>query len=219
MNFSNALALMDSGFRCTRQEWKAKGDDVWVGMVRASQPITIYNMPKAWLESGKDNSRVVFGDWLGVKTATDVFIPWEAAQSDVFADDWTVYDLTIGDLAPNKNTSGAETSPKTIVTEISEPVNNVPQLVKSDAAPNNQVPTEVVNSDVYADATKFVNNKLNDTRAKRQRDKEKAAMRARVQAATSNSTPVIKPAPTKKSRVETEKAAMRARMNKALTKR
>ena len=180
MNFSNALALMDSGFRCTRQEWKAKGEDIWVGMVRASQPITIYNMPKPWLESGKDNSRIAFGDWLGVKTANDVFIPWEAAQSDVFATDWTVYDLVVGENARDKQIGGAEVVPATKVVEIPAPVDSLPKNARAESTPPPQVAAETVNPDVYADATKFVNDKLNDTRAKRQREAEKAAMRARM---------------------------------------
>lgn len=242
MNFSNALALMDSGFRCTRQEWKAKGEDIWVGMVRASQPITIYNMPKPWLESGKDNSRIAFGDWLGVKTANDVFIPWEAAQSDVFATDWTVYDLVVGENFRDKQIGGAEVVPATKVVEISAPVDSLPKTAIAESTPPPQVAAETVNPDVYADATKFVNDKLNDTRTKRQREAEKAAMRAKVAGAINNSKPGIKPGikPSAKtggkpsvkpstpksatnnkpaSRAEAEKAAMRARMNKALNKR
>lgn len=239
MNFSNALALMDSGFRCTRQEWKAKGEDIWVGMVRASQPITIYNMPKPWLESGKDNSRIAFGDWLGVKTANDVFIPWEAAQSDVFATDWTVYDLVVGENARDKQIGGAEVVPATKVVEIPTPVNSLPKTAIAESTPPPQVAAETVNPDVYADATKFVNNKLNDNRTKRQREAEKAAMRAKVAGAISkgNNTkvkqeakpsvkPGVNPSTPKSatnskpaSRAESEKAAMRARMNKALNKR
>lgn len=228
MNFSNALALMDSGFRCTRQEWKAKGEDIWVGMVRASQPITIYNMPKPWLESGKDNSRIAFGDWLGVKTANDVFIPWEAAQSDVFATDWTVYDLVVGENTRDKQIGGAEVVPATKVVEIPAPVDSLPKTAIAESTPPPQVAAETVNPDVYADATKFVNNKLNDNRTKRQREAEKAAMRAKVTGAISkgNNTkvkhetnPSAKPATKPASRAESEKAAMRARMNKALNKR
>ena len=227
MNFSNALALMDSGFRCTRQEWKAKGEDIWVGMVRASQPITIYNMPKPWLESGKGNSRIAFGDWLGVKTANDVFIPWEAAQSDVFATDWTVYDLVVGENTRDKQIGGAEVVPATKVVEIPTPVDSLPQNAHAESTPPPQVTAETVNPDVYADATKFVNNKLNDTRTKRQREAEKAAMRAKVTGAINNGKqvskpgikPSVKPATKPASRAESEKAAMRARMNKALNKR
>lgn len=239
MNFSNALALMDSGFRCTRQEWKAKGEDIWVGMVRASQPITIYNMPKPWLESGKDNSRIAFGDWLGVKTANDVFIPWEAAQSDVFATDWTVYDLVVGENARDKQIGGAEVIPATKVVEIPAPVDSLPKTAIAESTPLPQVAAETVNPDIYADATKFVNNKLNDNRTKRQREAEKAAMRAKVTGAIGkgNNTkvkqdakpsvkPGVKPNTPKSatnnkpaSRAESEKAAMRARMNKALNKR
>lgn len=235
MNFSNALALMDSGFRCTRQEWKAKGEDIWVGMVRASQPITIYNMPKPWLESGKDNSRIAFGDWLGVKTANDVFIPWEAAQSDVFATDWTVYDLVVGENDRGKQIGGAEVLPATKIVEIPAPVDSLPKNAIAESTPPSQVAAETVNPDVYADATKFVNNKLNENRTKRQREAEKAAMRAKVSGAINNGKPGVKssvktgvkpgmkqnkpnPVVSPQSRAEAEKAAMRARMNNALNK-
>lgn len=228
MNFSNALALMDSGFRCTRQEWKAKGEDIWVGMVRASQPITIYNMPKPWLESGKDNSRIAFGDWIGVKTSSDVFIPWEAAQSDVFANDWTVYDLVVGEDTHSQRVGGAEVIPTTKVVEIAPAVDSMPKTAVSESKPDPRVAAESINPRVYADATKFVNDKLNDNRVKRHREAEKAAMRAKVAGAINKGKPSVKPVtqppkPTPnakpQSRAEAEKAAMRSRMNTALNKR
>ena len=97
MNFTNALALMENGFRCTRKAWREAfpNANVWIGMVHASQPITIYNMPKHWLDSGKNGARIEFNDWIGIKDANDVFYPWEASQRDVLANDWAIVDMTV----------------------------------------------------------------------------------------------------------------------------
>ena len=97
MNFTNALALMENGFRCTRKAWREAfpNANVWIGMVHASQPITIYNMPKHWLDSGKNGARIEFNDWIGIKDANDVFYPWDAAQCDVLANDWAIVDMTV----------------------------------------------------------------------------------------------------------------------------
>ena len=97
MNFTNALALMENGFRCTRKAWREAFPtaNVWIGMVHASQPITIYNMPKHWLDSGKNGARIEFNDWIGIKDANDVFYPWEASQRDVLANDWAIVDMTV----------------------------------------------------------------------------------------------------------------------------
>ena len=97
MNFTNALALMENGFRCTRKAWREAfpNANVWIGMVHASQPITIYNMPKHWLDSGKNGARIEFNDWIGIKDANDVFYPWEASQRDVLANDWAIVDVSV----------------------------------------------------------------------------------------------------------------------------
>ena len=125
MNFTNALALMENGFRCTRKAWRDAypNANVWIGMVHASQPITIYNMPKHWLNSGKNGARIEFQDWIGIKDANDAFYPWDAAQCDVLANDWAIVDVSLPEVTANA----------TIDVAIVEPVQE--QVIKPNPAP------------------------------------------------------------------------------------
>lgn len=84
--FSRALDLLKHGSRVCRKGWKGKGMFILlVSLEDYSVPgipaVTGTNNPSYWRKQ----------PWIALKTADNGFVPWVASQSDLLADDWSVF--------------------------------------------------------------------------------------------------------------------------------
>lgn len=76
MNFGEAIELLKKGKRVARSGWNGKG--MWLTLVELWQ----YNPTKS------HSLGLVKLPWIGMKTATNDFVPWLASQTDMLAEDW-----------------------------------------------------------------------------------------------------------------------------------
>jgi hypothetical protein len=79
MNFGDALSLLKSGMRVARSGWNGK--NMWLVLVPAYDYVPSNGVPVALLGLQKL-------PWIGMKTATNDFVPWLASQTDMLAEDW-----------------------------------------------------------------------------------------------------------------------------------
>lgn len=79
MDFGQALAALKAGKKIARSGWNGNG--MWIMLI------------KGWtvdVEYATALHGLLPIPWIGMKTATDDFVPWLASQTDVLAEDWMV---------------------------------------------------------------------------------------------------------------------------------
>lgn len=84
LTFGLAVEALKKGHRVSRAGWNGKG--MWLALVEGPNwgigGTAPYDFPGA--------SHVSHGNFIGMKTADNKFVPWLASQTDVLADDWQV---------------------------------------------------------------------------------------------------------------------------------
>lgn len=81
MSFSHALEALKEGYKVARVGWNGK--NMWLKIV----PLDIAE--KISWEYAALNPL----PWIGMKTATEEFVPWLASQTDMLAEDWMIVDV------------------------------------------------------------------------------------------------------------------------------
>ncbi|MNM07339.1 hypothetical protein D3C81_173810 [compost metagenome] len=76
MNFGQAVELLKNGKKVGRVGWNGKG--MWLVLVNARN----YTV-----DAVRSGSHSVL-PFIGMKTASDEFVPWLASQTDMLAEDW-----------------------------------------------------------------------------------------------------------------------------------
>ena len=71
MNFGQALEALKNGDRVTREGWNGKG--MWLALQRPDE-----------------NSKMGL-PYLYIRTVTGKLVPWLASQTDMLAEDWSVW--------------------------------------------------------------------------------------------------------------------------------
>jgi hypothetical protein len=79
-----AVKEMQDGRRVRRAGWNGKG--MWLCIVPASSWY-LYNLPAIHTKENEPHTRGQCS-WVGMKTATEEFIPWLCSQTDLLAIDW-----------------------------------------------------------------------------------------------------------------------------------
>jgi len=74
LDFGDAIRTLKNGKKVARAGWNGKGMFL--------QLVNCYNVPVS------PTSALL--DWIGMKTADDCFVPWNASQVDVLAEDWEI---------------------------------------------------------------------------------------------------------------------------------
>lgn len=88
MNFGDALAVLKSGSRISREGWNGKG--MWLAY-QAGYPGGIPINANTATATGLPQGTVCkFLPYIMMKTASGEFVPWLASQTDVLAEDWAV---------------------------------------------------------------------------------------------------------------------------------
>ena len=77
-SFSEALEALKEGKRVARQGWNGK--NMWIVLVKQSN----YSV-----DAVRSGSYCVL-PFIGMKTATDEFVPWLCSQTDMLAEDWLI---------------------------------------------------------------------------------------------------------------------------------
>ncbi|MCK5614712.1 DUF2829 domain-containing protein [Candidatus Pacearchaeota archaeon] len=78
MNFGLAIEALKMGKKVARTGWNGKGMHLEI--------VKEYTLP----ESKLGHLRNGLLPWIGMKTATDGFVPWLASQTDMLSDDWEI---------------------------------------------------------------------------------------------------------------------------------
>ena len=73
LNFGQAIEALKKGQKVARQGWNGKG--MWLEYV-SNESEMYKEFPKL--------------PYIGMKTATNEFVPWLASQTDVLAEDWVI---------------------------------------------------------------------------------------------------------------------------------
>lgn len=76
MDFGEALFALKQGRRVARKGWNGKG--MWLKLV------TNYSVT----HNLEPNKILPLLPWIGMRTATEEFVPWLASQTDLLAEDW-----------------------------------------------------------------------------------------------------------------------------------
>lgn len=88
MNFGDALAVLKTGSRISREGWNGKG--MWLAY-QAGYPDGIPINANTARATGLEQGTVCkFLPYITMKTAGGEFVPWLASQTDVLAEDWAV---------------------------------------------------------------------------------------------------------------------------------
>jgi hypothetical protein len=83
LTFGQALVALKQGRRVAREGWNGKG--MW-----------LKHVPRDAWRVTRDVDLDIYANvrgrapWIGMKTATDDFVPWLASQTDILAEDWMV---------------------------------------------------------------------------------------------------------------------------------
>ena len=88
LNFGEAVEQLKLGDRVARKGWNGKG--MWLRLVKNGSYDVACGIvyPTGTYEEGQ--SPILLDPWIGMKTASDTFVPWLASQSDVLAEDWVI---------------------------------------------------------------------------------------------------------------------------------
>ncbi len=78
MDFSDALGLIKNGFKLQRKGWNGK--NMWITVCNDFTP---YN-----LDYDKDTGILPF---IIMKTSDNKLVPWLASQTDILAEDWSLF--------------------------------------------------------------------------------------------------------------------------------
>jgi hypothetical protein len=98
MKFSVALEALDKGKRVACEGWNGKG--MWLYRIHpyAPHPDTIggrcggYTNPYFKAADNNEHAKGTMLSWIGIKTATNGFVPWTPSQEDMSRDDWVILD-------------------------------------------------------------------------------------------------------------------------------
>jgi len=83
MNFGEALVILKEGGKVQRDGWNGKG--MWLLLVPADKwSCHVGRGAEFWRRSTP-------APWIGMKTATDQFVPWVASHTDLLAEDWDTW--------------------------------------------------------------------------------------------------------------------------------
>lgn len=77
MSFGHAIHALKAGHRVARAGWNGKG--MWLLFI-----------PYCHWETTRFVSELEGLPWVGLKTADGKFVPWNASQADMLADDWQI---------------------------------------------------------------------------------------------------------------------------------
>jgi hypothetical protein len=86
MDFGTTLILLKAGQRLARKGWNGK--DMFIYYVPAASYPAQRGAAQAW--AGKD-AMIPYGAYLAMKTVDGTVVPWLASQTDILAEDWTLY--------------------------------------------------------------------------------------------------------------------------------
>ena len=78
LSFGDAIEYIKLGYKVARSGWNGKG--MWLILTKMFTHTRI--------EQGGENHNYV--EFITMKTADDMFVPWFASQTDVLANDWMV---------------------------------------------------------------------------------------------------------------------------------
>jgi hypothetical protein len=81
LDFGQAIRFLKGGSKVARAGWNGKS------MFLIYVPSFDWTIADGLLAG---ESSLSFGNWIGMKTADNKFIPWLASQTDMLADDWQV---------------------------------------------------------------------------------------------------------------------------------
>jgi hypothetical protein len=88
ISFSAALQALKAKLPVQRDGWNGKGMFVYLVAAGRYPPVA----PIAHqIAAGQEDGRVPYGPYLAMKTATGEVVPWLASQTDILAEDWSVY--------------------------------------------------------------------------------------------------------------------------------
>lgn len=91
MDFGMALYLMRQGKLVTRDGWNGKGMFLYLvpgSTFQVNRPPLLGIYP--------EGTAVAYRDHIDMKTADGSCVPWVAAQTDVLANDWRVFEQSSG---------------------------------------------------------------------------------------------------------------------------
>lgn len=100
MDIGNAVSLLKQGFKVQRSGWNGKG--MWLTLIHPYAPHPFdsegntsktpdkYCNPYFKASDNNSQSHGTMVDWVGLKTASNMFVPWNASQEDLLATDWEI---------------------------------------------------------------------------------------------------------------------------------
>lgn len=90
MTFGLAVEALKQGLRVARLGWNGKG--MWLMLIRG-RAVQIHHQEFGPINEHDHEWRdrvPKLLPWIGVKTSDNGFVPWQASQSDMLADDWQI---------------------------------------------------------------------------------------------------------------------------------
>ena len=98
LGFPEALTMCLGGNKIAREGWNGK--HMYVRMLSPYAPhpstvggaCTLAGMCNPYFKAADNNPQAdgTMSMWLGLKTADNMFVPWQPSQTDMFAKDWAV---------------------------------------------------------------------------------------------------------------------------------
>jgi hypothetical protein len=84
-DFGFALSALKEKKKVCRSGWNGKGR--WLELIKANEyQIDNHNLPVNALAPNGNVQPLL--PWIAIKTADNFYIPWNASQQDVLAEDW-----------------------------------------------------------------------------------------------------------------------------------
>ena len=78
MTFGMAIEALKKGFRVSRSGWNGKG--MWLKAMQSTYGV---------IDLG-EHGIIKAMPWIGMRTATEEFVPWLASQTDILSEDWGI---------------------------------------------------------------------------------------------------------------------------------
>lgn len=100
MDIGNAVSLLKQGFKVRRAGWNGKG--MWLMLIhpyaphpegpdgKPSEASASYCNPYFKAANNNSQAQGTMADWVGIKTASNLFVPWNASQEDLLASDFEI---------------------------------------------------------------------------------------------------------------------------------
>lgn len=82
MTFGDAINALKEGYMVARRGWNGKG--MYLRLVRNG------NYAVGFKQGEPLADHISLAPWIGMKTATNEFVPWLASQSDMLSEDWEI---------------------------------------------------------------------------------------------------------------------------------